>query len=100
MALQYRILVVCGTGIATATVAAEKVKIGLKERGFNVVTSQCHAMESPTKVEDFKPHIIVATTQVRKDLGVPIFKGIPFITGIGEKEVLDQIVEALKEIKE
>jgi PTS system galactitol-specific IIB component len=100
MTLQYRILVVCGTGIATAAVAAEKVTVGLKERGYKVVTSQCHAMESPAKVEVFKPHLIVATTTIGKDLGVPVFKGVPFLTGIGEKDVLDQIVEVLKEVKE
>ncbi len=96
MAGQYRILIVCGTGIATATVATEKVTEALKRHGFNIVTSQCHSMESPAKVETFRPHIIVATTPVRKDLGVPVFKGIPFLTGIGEEETVLKIVETLR----
>ncbi len=93
-----RVLIVCGTGIATATVAAEKVTQALKARGIEIISSQCHSMESPAKVQTFKPHIIVATTPVRKDLGVPVFKGIPFLTGIGEAELVDQIVATLKSL--
>jgi galactitol PTS system EIIB component len=99
MAEQKRILIVCGTGIATATVAAEKVMSALKARGLNVVTSQCHSMESPGKVDTFKPHAIVATTPVRKDLGVRVFKGIPFLTGIGEQEVINQLVDHLNGVE-
>jgi len=90
-----RIIIACGTGIATATVAAEKVKEALKARGIPVMITQCHSMEVPAKVAQIKPHAIVATTQVRKDMGVPVFSGIPFLTGIGQDKIIDQLVAVL-----
>ncbi len=41
--------------------------------------------------------LIVTTTPVSKDLGVPVIQGLAFLTGIGKDDVLKQIVEALKE---
>jgi PTS system galactitol-specific IIB component len=38
---------------------------------------------------------VVATTQVPFDLDVPVVDGIPFLTGIGVKEVIDKIEEIL-----
>jgi galactitol-specific phosphotransferase system IIB component len=40
-----KILVVCGTGIATSTVVSRKLEEKLPERGFNVETRQCKAAE-------------------------------------------------------
>ena len=47
---QVRVLVACGTSIATATVAANKVTEIGKEAGLNVSVSQCKAME----IRDFQ----------------------------------------------
>ncbi len=97
MAEPKRIIIACGTGIATATVATEKVTQALKARGINVVTTQCHSMEVPAKVAQFKPHAIVATTPVRKDLGVPVFSGVPFLTGIGQEKIINDLVALLQD---
>jgi len=38
--------------------------------------------------------LVIATAQVPYDIEVPVVDGIPFLTGIGVKEVIDKI-EAL-----
>lgn len=91
-----RILVACGTSIATATVVAEKLKEIAKEAGVRVNVVQCKAAEIRGRITTFNPHVIVATTPVPKDLGVPVFNGVPFLSGLGMDQLKAQIVEALK----
>ncbi|MFB8734167.1 hypothetical protein ACEQPO_10080 [Bacillus sp. SL00103] len=43
-----KILVSCGTAVATSTVVAKKVEETLKEKGYDVVVEQCKA-SSPAK---------------------------------------------------
>lgn len=46
-----KILVSCGTAVATSTVVAKKVEETLKEKGYDVVVEQCKASEVPQKAE-------------------------------------------------
>ena len=91
-----RVLIACGTSIATATVVAEKVKEIAKEAGMTVKVVQCKAAEIRGRIATFAPHVIVATTYVPKDLGIPVFNGVPFLSGVGMDELKTQIVEALE----
>jgi len=43
--LRKRILVVCGTGIATSTVVARKLEEKLEEKGIDIETRQCKVAE-------------------------------------------------------
>ena len=45
MASPKRILVACGTAIATSTVVAKGIEEALKARGISVITRQCKATE-------------------------------------------------------
>jgi PTS system galactitol-specific IIB component len=40
--------------------------------------------------------LVVSTAQVPFEIDVPIVDGIPFLTGIGVKEVIDNIEKLLK----
>ncbi|MCR4406808.1 MAG: PTS sugar transporter subunit IIB [Anaerolineae bacterium] len=91
-----RVLIACGTSIATATVVAEKVKEIAKEAGISVRVAQCKAAEVRGRITTFNPHVIVATTPVPKDLGIPVFNGVPFLSGVGMDVLKAQILEALR----
>jgi PTS system galactitol-specific IIB component len=90
-----RILVACGTAIATSTVVARGIEEALKERGIIVTTRQCKAAEVKSLVSD--ADLVVTTTQVPSDLGVPVIHTLAFLTGIGKEEVIEQIIEMLKD---
>lgn len=92
-----RVLVACGTSIATATVAAAKVRELAEQAGVAVEVVQCKAMEIRGRVQVFHPRFIVAMTPVPKDLGVPVFSGVPFLSGIGVDKLKADLLEALKE---
>lgn len=89
----YKIVVACGTAIATSTHVAIKVKELLEERGLKVHTIQCRVPEVPTLAPD--ADLVVATAQVPFDIEIPVVDGIPFLTGIGIKEVVDKIESLL-----
>ena len=92
-----RVLVACGTSIATATVAASKVKEIAQAAGIKVDVVQCKALEIRGRVQTVKPNLIVAMTPVPKDLGVPVISGVPFLSGIGIDKLKDDILAALNE---
>lgn len=96
MAGEKRVLVACGTSIATATLVASKVKDIASEAGVPVNIMQCKAAEVRGRISTFNPHFIVATTPVPKDLGIPVFNGVAFLSGIGMEELKSRIIEELR----
>lgn len=91
------ILVACGTGIATSTVVANLVEEALRDRGFNVRVQQCKVAEVPSHVDGVD--LILTTTQLSGNYGVPIIKTLAFLTGIGKEDAIKQIVDALNTTK-
>ncbi len=89
----HHIVVACGTAIATSTHVAIKIKEMLAERGLKVTTTQCRVAEVPSYTEGAK--LIVSTAQIPFDIDIPIVTGLAFLTGIGEKEVIDEIEKIL-----
>jgi len=90
----YKIVVSCGTAIATSTHVSIKLKEMLEERGLQVHTIQCRVVEVPHLAPD--ADLVVSTAQVPFDISIPVVDGLPFLTGIGEKEVIDQIEQILR----
>ena len=89
----YKIVVACGTAIATSTHVSLKIKELLEERGIKIHTIQCRVTEVPSLAPD--ADLIIATAQVPFDVDVPVVDGIPFLTGIGIEEVTDKIENIL-----
>jgi PTS system galactitol-specific IIB component len=89
----YKIVVACGTAIATSTHVAIKVKELLEARNIKIHTIQCRVPEVPSLAPN--ADLVIATAQVPYDIGVPVVDGIPFLTGIGLKEVIDKIEKLL-----
>lgn len=96
MAKKKRILIACGTGMATSTAVAESLREGLEDRGIEVEMSQCKISEMDSYVDSFEPHAIVTTAEVDGDYGVPVFSGRAFLTGVGEDEIVEDIAETVK----
>ncbi len=89
------VLVACGTAVATSTVVARAIEEACKKNGISIMARQCKASEVRMLVEQ-GADLIVTTTPVPKDLGIPVIQGLPFLTGIGKDAVLKQIIDTLK----
>lgn len=97
---KFKVLSVCGTGVATSVVAAEKTKEMLSKRGISVDVVECKCTEVSSKVDILKPDVIIHTTPVSDaaSKGIKKFLGLPFLTGIGTEQLSDKIAEYLKSL--
>ena len=89
-----KILVACGTAIATSTVVARKLEEELGKRDIPVITTQCKAAEVPKKVEDHD--LVVTTTFVSGTGSVPVIHSVSFLTGVGIEADIEKIVGLLQ----
>ena len=86
-------LVACGTGIATSTAVADRLSREFASRGLPVDITQARVAEIGAYAGDVDA--IVTTSAVAGQYEKPVISGIPFLTGIGDQEALDQILRAL-----
>ncbi len=94
MPMRKTILVACGTAVATSTVVAKSIEEILRDRGIDVVTRQCKASEVANMTSGVD--LIVTTTPLQGNLGVPVIQTLAFLTGMGKEAVIEQIIQALK----
>lgn len=90
-----KIVVACGAGIATSTVAIQKLKAEFEKRGLlnQVSFTQCTVAELLGKAEDHD--MIVTTAQFSQNVNIPVISGLPFITGLGIDNLMNEIIEKL-----
>lgn len=93
-----RIIVACGSGVATSNVAAEKLRGLLEDRGMRSIEVRAvdiKSLESEAKLADLLV-TITPGSQRDKELGIPVLNGIPLLTNVGAGKLADQIVELAK----
>ena len=101
-----KVLIACGTAIATATVVATKVKELCKANKIPAAVSQCKSFEVKGKTNFQKYDLIVSSTKVsgeqtidgvRTINGVPILNAIPFLSGLNKEKLEQEILEVLRQ---
>ena len=91
--MKKKVIVACGGAVATSTVATNAVVDLAKENGIDVEIAQVRISE----IESNLPaDLIVTTSKVKRDYGVPLITGMPFISGIGADKTKAKILEVLK----
>lgn len=90
-----KILVACGTGICTSTMAAKKLATQLEDRGLKgqFAISQCRVSELEFKANDFD--VIVCTSNASGKFDTPIIQGLAYLTGVNMAKTTDQVIDAL-----
>ena len=88
-----KILVACGTAIATSTVVAKKLEEKLKAKGIAAKIDQCKASEVSSRAASYD--LIVSTTEVDGTQGKPHVRTLSFLTGIGVDADVEKIVKLL-----
>ena len=91
------IVVACGAGINTSTLAEDLIRERLDNEGMADVEVKRVLMADIDKYVD-QMTIIVSMMKIYREFDVPQFKGMPFLIGTkDEKQVLlDEIIEHLK----
>lgn len=90
------IIVACGGGVATSQTVAVKLGNLLQERGYgnkvNIEAININQLSTYLKNAD----MYVSISQVPESgYNIPVFSGIPFLTGIGASEELEKIITSL-----
>lgn len=92
--MKKKIIVACGGAVATSTIAAKKVEELCRQYGIEAEICQMRISEVEEHLEGTV--LIVATVRAKKEYGVPLVSGMPFITGIGAEELQYRILEILR----
>ncbi len=90
-----KILVSCGTAVATSTVVLRKIEENLKKRGIAVTMVQCKASEVPSKLSGVD--LIVTTTPVGDVGDIPVIQTLSFLTGIGIDDDMEKVISYVRE---
>ncbi|MBX8937655.1 MULTISPECIES: PTS fructose transporter subunit IIB [Enterococcus] len=97
----YKILSICGSGIATSTLVAERLKDGLEERGIiDLAINEANINEAAGFIQNNPPHLIIYTTSIDSlELnGIPSFDAIPILMNLNTGPIYDAIAESLRQL--
>ena len=92
-----RVLVACGTAIATSTHVADRLMREFAARGIDAQITQIRVSEIAAYADG--ADVVVTTALLTPSYGIPVVSGVPFLTGRGEDEALRQVLQALGEVR-
>lgn len=86
------LLIVCGAGHATSTIAVAKVQEWLNQNKYtDVKIYQSKSADELNKIDDYDA--VISTTIVADSIKDKVINGLPLLTGVG----VDQLYADLKE---
>ena len=85
--MKKKVIVACGGAVATSTIAA-------KNNGIDIDICQVRISEIESNLDG--ACLIVTTSKVKRDFGVPLITGMPFISGVGVAKTEKAILEVLQ----
>ena len=87
--MKKKVIVACGGAVATSTIAANAIVELAKE---NNEIAQVRISEIASNLP---ADLIVTTSKVKRDFGVPLITGMPFVSGLGVDKTKAKILEVL-----
>lgn len=95
---EVKILIACGSGIATSTVVQEKIKDILSEAKIPAKIIK----GTVGQVQDLQQDVdvIMLTTRYNKPLTKPVLSVFGLISGINEDKIKEEIIETCRKIAE
>ncbi len=89
-----KIIVACGGAVATSTIVANKIEELCKKNGLEAEVCQVRINDIEANITGAS--LIVPTSKVRDDFGVPVISGMPFISGVGVEKAEAAILKELQ----
>ncbi len=91
--MQKKVIVACGSGIATSHMVAKKIQKLLDARGVDADVRAVEMSAVDDALADAAAFVPVVNTEETYD--TPTFSGVAFLTGINQEEELDRLVASL-----
>ena len=98
MAKVVNLMVACGSGIATSVHVAQIVREYMQDKKLRVNINTCSVNDLLNRLSGID--IVLSTAQISFETGLPVFNGVPLLTGIGEEQILEAMAEKIKELSE
>lgn len=93
---KFRVLISCGSGIATSTVIANRVKEIAEKNGYPVQVEQVKIVEVEKRAPEFD--LIVSSAQVPSTVKTPHVIAISYLTGINQEATDQKVLDILKSL--
>lgn len=90
-----KVIVACGSGVATSQTVASKVGRLLKQRGVEADVEAVDIKSLKHYLKTADAYVSVVKTDDRFD--IPVFNGVAFLTGMGQDEELEKLIAAIKD---
>lgn len=91
-----KILSICGSGVVTSSMVANKLIELFAEEGYDVSTTEANPSELENYCMREKFDLIAYSSPIGDSFGTPALNAIGLITGLGEEEFMEQALEILK----
>jgi len=91
-----KIIIACGSGVATSTVIAEKVSQIVKKNHFDAQIIQCSMSEVDSNLSG-AALVVTSLAKLKISADVPLVVAFSYITGIGTEETDAKIENILRE---
>lgn len=91
-----KLLIMCGTGIATSTVVKGKVEEWLKENNLSqeVKIYQSKVSDEINRIDEYD--VVLSTTLVPDRIRDKVIDGVPLLTGIGIDTMYEKVLAEIK----
>lgn len=91
-----KLLIACGSGIATSTLAASVVQEVCDEAGIACEIVKGSMMDVPGRASEMDA--VLTTNRYREPCPVPVMSIVSFVTGINEDETKEKLIALLNEL--
>lgn len=99
-----RLIVACGSGVATSTTIAEKIKRMFENDNIDFPVEAVDYKSIMSELNNTSIYVYIAkpdddVLQKAEELGIDVYAGVPFLTGMGADEIYTDILESIKKYK-
>ncbi len=92
------VLTVCGAGVVSSTMIADKMKDDLKNYGYDVHAVETNPGGVRSSLQGGQYDFIAYVSPIQGDYEIPTLSAIGYFTGFGEEEFIEEVLSTLKKL--
>lgn len=93
--MSVRVIVACGSGVATSQTVASKVNRMLKDKGIDAVVEAVDLKSVDRYMEGSAAYITIVKNST--EYPIPVINGIAFLTGMGKDQEFAKLQKAIED---